>query len=74
MPDEIEPINFIWFYFIGKAKLGLTFKETGRLTYAMFMSLYKVYKETWDFEHMLIASQKTYAWAEAKAEQDESWF
>jgi hypothetical protein len=61
-------------YFIGKAKLGLSFKETGRLTIKMFNKLYGHYKDNWDFEMRLTQSNMTYREAHLKSQQDEEWF
>lgn len=73
--DEYEPvIDFSWFYFIGKTKLGLSFKETGRLTIKMFNRLYGHYKDTWDMEMRLSNANVTYREAHIKAQQDEEWF
>ena len=73
--DEYEPvIDFSWLYFIGKTKLGLSFKETGRLTIKMFNKLYGHYKDTWDYEMRLSKSNMTYREAFIKSQQDEEWF
>lgn len=74
--DEVDPvIDFSWFYFVGRTRLRLTFKETGRLTLNMFLKLYKHYKDMFDAELVLQRSGTTYAEAEAKAYQREtSWF
>lgn len=72
--DEQDPvIDFSWFYFIGKTKLNLSFKETGRLTMTMFNKLYGHYKNTWGLEMRLAHANMTYAEAFAKAQQDEEW-
>ena len=73
--DEVDPvIDFSWFYFVGKAKLNLTFHETGRLTLTMFNKLYGHYKDNWDFEMKLTAANMTYRAAFLKSQQDEEWF
>lgn len=72
--DDPEPIDFTWFWFIGRAKLGLTFKETGRLTLRMFGKLYQHYKNDHDLEMRLWKNDKTYADAYKQAQQDEEWF
>lgn len=59
--------------FIGKAKLNLSFKETGRLTLTEFNRLYKHYKDNWDLEMRLTRNNVTYAEAYAKAMKDEEW-
>ena len=73
--DESDPvIDFSWFYFIGRTKLCLSFKETGRLTVRTFNKLYGHYKNTWDLEMRLAHNNVTYAEAYAKSQQDEEWF
>ena len=73
--DEYDPvIDFSWFYFIGKTKLNLSFKETGKLTFKMFNKLYEHYKNTWDFEARLMQNNTTYAEHYIKSQQDEEWF
>ena len=71
--DEPEPIDFTWFYFIGKKKLNLSFHETGRLTLKMFGILYKHYKDDWDLEMKLRRSETTYHQAYLQAQKDEEW-
>lgn len=68
------PIDFTWFYFIGKAKLNLSFKETGRLTMTMFFKLYQHYKDTFDLEMRLRNANMTYEDAYENAEKAEEWF
>ena len=73
--DEVDPvIDFSWFWFIGKTKMHLSFKETGRLTLTMFNKLYSHYKDTFDLEMRLYNSNMTYAEAHAKALKDAEWF
>ena len=73
--DEPNPvIDFSWFYFIGKAKLNLSFKETGRLTLTMFNKLYGHYKDNWDFEMKLSNANMTYKDAYVRAQQEDEWF
>jgi hypothetical protein len=67
-------MDFTWFWFIGRAKLGLTFKETGRLTLRMFGRLYQHYKNDYDLEMRLWKADKTYADAHRMSQQDEEWF
>lgn len=67
-------MEFSWFYFIGKTKLNLTFKETGRLTLRMFGRLYKHYKDDHDLEMKLWKSNTTYAEAYKQSQRDEEWF
>lgn len=72
--DESDPvIDFSWFYFIGKTKLNLSFKETGRLTLTMFNKLYGHYKSNWDYEMRLSKANMTYAEAFIKSQEDEEW-
>lgn len=66
-------IDFTWYYFIGKAKLGLSFRETGRLTLVAFNKLYEHYKNTFDLELRLKNANVTYEQAYAKAQADEEW-
>lgn len=77
IPDEPEPseIDFTWFYFIGRTRFNMTFKEIGRMTVTTFMRFYQHYKNTFDIEMRLSKANTTYAEAEAKAYQQEtSWF
>ena len=67
-------IDFSWFYFIGKAKLNLSFKETGRLTLVMFNKLYQHYKNTYDNELILQRQRMTYAEAWEEQQKAEEWF
>lgn len=72
--DEYDPvIDFSWFWFIGKKKLGLSFKETGRLTLWMFNKLYGHYKDDWDLEMRLRNANMTYKEAYIKSQKDEEW-
>lgn len=41
-------------------KLGLSYKEVGRLTPKLFGQLYKEYRDNFDLELYLKASNKTY--------------
>ena len=73
--DESDPvIDFSWFYFIGKTKLNMSFKETGRLTLTMFNKLYGHYKDMWDMEMQMSAAKCTYNRLWVKSQQDEEWF
>jgi hypothetical protein len=74
--DEVEDpvIDFTWFWFIGKTKLGLSFKQTGWLTLAMFSKLYQHYKNNFDTEMRLTKANMTYAEAEIKSQKEEEWF
>ena len=73
--DYDPTINFSWYYFIGRARLGLSSdKEVGRLTPRRFRALFQAYKDTFDRETKLRASGSTYAELEAQAMSDEEWF
>lgn len=73
--DYDPTIEFSWYYYIGRAKLGLSSDtDVGRLTFRRFRKLYQAYKDTFDYETILRASGSTYAKAEAEAQQDEEWF
>lgn len=73
--DYDPTINFAWYYFIGRARLGLSSdKEVGRLTLRRFSGLYKAYKDTFDIETQLRSSGSTYAKLEAQSMSDEEWF
>ena len=52
----------------------MSFKEVGRLTLTTFNSLYQCYKDDFDIEMRLKASNTTYAEAFAKSQQDDEWF
>ena len=71
---EDEPIDFSWFYFIGRTKLGLTDKQIGRLTMTLFNKYYDHYKNTFDFEMLLKTSGTTYQKAYDKAHESDEWF
>lgn len=60
--------------FIGRKKLALTDKETGRLTIREFNKLYQIYKDDFDYELLLTLTKTTYAKAKIKAMQQEEWF
>ncbi len=73
--DDADPvIDFSWFYFIGRAKFGLSFSETGRLTLTTFYRLYKHYKDTFDLEIRLKNANVTYADAIARSQKSDEWF
>ena len=72
--DSVEPvIDFSWFYFIGKVKLHMSFKETGRMTLTMFNKLYKHYKDDWDMEMLMRRAGMTYKKALEESIKDEEW-
>lgn len=73
--DYDPTINFAWYYFIGRTRLGLSSdKEVGRLTLRRFRALFQAYKDTFDIETKLRAKGSTYAWLEAQSMSDEEWF
>ena len=72
MPSK--PTNFSWIYYISRAKLNLSEKETGRLTYKEFKLRYKAYKDVFDMELLLTLARKTYAQVDAEANKSEEWF
>ena len=73
--DDDDPrIDFTFFYFIGATKLGLSYRETGRITITLFNKLYTHYKAVFDTELMLRHTGTTYAEAEKKANAAEEWF
>lgn len=67
-------MDFSWFYFIGRTKLGFTYKEVGRLTLRTFNKLYQCYKNDFDLEMRLKASNVTYKELEEKQIENEEWF
>ena len=73
--DEIDnsPINFSWIYFICRAKIKLTHKESGRLTLRQFLALYEAYRNTFDTELLLTINRKTYEAARKESEASEEW-
>lgn len=70
--DEREdtPVNFSWIYYICRAKLALTDKESGRLTYKQFKELYQAYKDTFDLELYMYLCRDTYEGLKKKSEAD----
>lgn len=73
--DYDPAINFAWYYFMGRTRLGLSSdKEVGRLTLRRFRGLYQAYKDTFDLESRMMASGSTYANLEAQSMSDEEWF
>lgn len=75
MPDEVEDqtIDFRWFRFIGRKKLGYTDKETMRLTLRNFTHDYNLYKEDYDNELCLLLSRTTYKKAKEDAIKQQEW-
>lgn len=73
--DYDPTINFAWYHFIGRTRLGLSSDmEVGRLTLRRFRALYQAYRDTFDIETRLRASGSTYAGLEAQSMGDEEWF
>ena len=58
---------------MGRAKFGLTFQDTGKLTLTAFNKLYGHYKNDFDLEMRLTAANTTYAEAHKKAQKDDDW-
>lgn len=56
------------------SKLGLSMEQVGRITYALFSRLYQHYKNDFDIEMRLKASNTTYAELEERAMREEQWF
>ncbi len=61
-------------YFIGMTKLKFSFKETGRLTLRRFLRFYQCYKDTFDLEMLMKASNTTYKKLKEKQEESDKWF
>lgn len=73
--DSDPTINFAWFLFVGRARLGLASdREVMRLTLRDFMARYSAYTQVFDVENMLRANRTTYAALRRKQEQAEEWF
>ena len=73
--DTDPTIDFSWFLFIGRARLGLSSdREVMRLTLKEFMGRYQTYQNVFDVETMLRANNTTYAAVKAKQEREEEWF
>ena len=64
----------MWIYFIGKTKLNLSIKEIGRLTFRLFLKLYQHYKNDFDKEMLMKASNTTYKKLKEKAELSDKYF
>lgn len=67
-------MDFSWYYFVGRNKLGFEYKEVGRLTLTLFNKLYKHYKDTFDMELRLKNANVTYEEAFNKGQQEQEWF
>ena len=65
---------FAWIYYIARAKLCLTEKEVGRLTYLEFKQRYRAYQDTFDIELLLTLNRKTYEQARQQANSSDEWF
>lgn len=74
--DEVEdkPIDFSFFYFIGRNKLGFTYEETGRLTLSLFNKMYKHYKDCFDLEMQMKAKNVTYSQLYVMSQKEQEWF
>ena len=71
--EESQPIDFTFFYFVGKTKLNLSFKETGRLTYRLFSKLYQHYKNNFDLELQMKIKNVTYGELYNRQQQEDEW-
>lgn len=49
-------------------------KETGRLTLRLFLKYYQCYKNTFDLEMMMKASNTTYRKIKEQQEESDKWF
>ena len=67
-------MDFSWYYFIGRNKLGLSYKETGRITLTLFNKLYQHYKDDFDIELRLKNANITYEEVYNKSQKSEEWF
>ena len=67
-------MDFRWFRFVGRKKLGYTNKETMRLTLREFNKEYQIYKDDFDLELLLRLTRTTYEQAKRKARQSDEWF
>ena len=66
-------MDFSWYYFIGRNKLGLNYKEVGRLTLTLFNKLYQHYKNDFDIELRLKKSNITYEEVYKNSQKNEEW-
>ena len=55
-------------------KLGLTYKQTGRITLSVFNGLYAGYKRQWDLEHQLDWANKTFEDLSERVYKSQRWF
>jgi hypothetical protein len=53
--------------------MGLTFRETGRLTVRKFYHLYDAYKQNFDLELSLLLSRKLYRQIDEESIDSEDW-
>jgi hypothetical protein len=67
-------MDFSWYYFIGRKKLGLDHKEVGRLTLTLFNKLYQHYKDDFDIELRLKKSNITYEEVYRNSQKSDEWF
>lgn len=66
-------MDFSWYYFIGRKKLGLNYKEVGRLTLTLFNKLYQHYKNDFDIEIRLKNANITYEEVYNKSQKNDEW-
>lgn len=73
--EEEEPaiLDFSWYRFIAQAKLGLSFREVGRLTLGMFNRMWQHYKDNFDLELRLRWSGVTYEALRTQTDESEEW-
>ena len=71
--EETKPLSFSWVAYICTAKLGLTLKESGRLTFKQFIEMYQAYKDTFDTELILFYTTTTYSDLKNKSEESDEW-
>ena len=67
-------MDFTWYYFVGRVKLGFKYNEVGRLTLTLFNKLYKHYKDNFDMELRLKNANMTYEEAFNRQQEEQEWF
>ncbi len=67
-------MDFTWYYFVGRNKLGFEYKQVGRLTLTLFNKLYKHYKDNFDMELRLKNANVTYEEAFNRQQEEQEWF
>ena len=76
IPDEAEDdtIDFSWYYYVGVNRLGMTYKQVGRITMRLFHRLYFHYRNTWSLEMRLAKANMTYDELAEKVKENEDLF